>query len=258
MIIAVCNQKGGVGKTTLATNLAARMKSSTRKPNLLIDCDPQGNATTTLGVEVDPGSFTLNDVLAAVATGSNGSVASQAVIHVAEPWNLALLPADRLLASREADTSLGRESRLSIIAHELEGSFGHIIIDCPPAIGMLTTNALVAADRALIVTTARETAVDGVSEMVSTIATIRAHYNPNLILNGIILNAYRADRLDRREWAEKLHEFYGDYIYPTPIPEREAIAAAASKHEPIPHSDEAINQALEEIINNVLRERIHR
>lgn len=247
MIIAICNQKGGVGKTTLATNLAARMHAANGKPNLLIDCDPQGNATTTLGVEVKPGDFTLNDVLAAVATGSAGGVARQALTHVGQPWSLDLLPADRLLASRESDTSLGRETRLATITEELSGDYGHIVIDCPPAIGMLTTNALVAADRAIIVTHARETSVDGVSEMVSTIATVRAHYNPRLALAGIVLNAYRQDRVDRREWAEKLREYFGSYLLDTPLPEREAIAAAATRHEPIPETEEGTAAVIKEI-----------
>lgn len=246
MIIAVCNQKGGVGKTTLATNLARQLRGDD-KPVLLIDADPQGNATTTMGIEVNPGDFTLNDVLAAVASGSPGGIARQSIQHLAEPWSLDLLPADRLLASRESDTSLGREARLATITEELRGDYAHIVIDCPPAIGMLTTNALVAADRALIVTHARETAVDGVSEMVSTIATVRAHYNPRLVLAGILMNAYRADRVDRRTWAEELRKYYGDYLLETPIPEREAIAAAASRHEPIPEGETEISSALEQI-----------
>lgn len=133
MILAICNQKGGVGKTTLATNLAVRMKGPKGKPNLLVDCDPQGNATTTLGVEIKPGDFTLNDVLAAVATGSAGSVARGAILNIKESWSLDLFPADRLLASRESDTSLGRETRLATVTEELREDYGHIIIDCPPA-----------------------------------------------------------------------------------------------------------------------------
>jgi chromosome partitioning protein len=251
MILAICNQKGGVGKTTLATNLAVRMKGPTGKPNLLVDCDPQGNATTTLGVEIKPGDFTLNDVLAAVATGSAGSVARGAILNIKESWSLDLLPADRLLASRESDTSLGRETRLATVTEELREDYGHIIIDCPPAIGMLTTNALVAADKALIVTQARETSVDGVSEMVSTIATIRSHYNPRLTLAGIVLNAYRPDRTDRRAWADKLREYFGNYLFDVSIPEREAIAAAATRHEPIPASDEQTTAVITELAKHL-------
>lgn len=249
MIIAICNQKGGVGKTTLATNLAKRMRS-TGKKNLVIDCDPQGNATTTLGVDISPGDFTLNDVLAAVATGSAGSLGRQAVRYIDSPWNIDLLPADRLLASRESDTSLGRETRLATVTEDLRDDYGHIIIDCPPSIGMLTTNALVAADRALIVTHARETAVDGVSEMVSTIATVRAHYNPHLILAGIVMNAYRKDRVDRRAWADKLNEYFGNYLLKSTLPEREAIASAATRHEPI--TDEEATEIVDEISKHLL------
>lgn len=231
MIIAVVNQKGGVGKTTISTNLATYL-ARRGADVLLVDADPQGNATTTVGVDLTSESFTLNDVLVAVASGADGSVTGQAIAHAGAAWAIDVLPADRLLASRETDISLGRESRLRKALASVKERYDHIVIDCPPSLGMLTTNALVAADRALIVTTARETALDGVAEIISTIATVRAHYNHGLNLAGILLNAYRADRVDRREWYEHVTHAYGDYVITPPILEREAIAAAASRHEP--------------------------
>lgn len=231
MIIAVVNQKGGVGKTTISTNLASYL-AKRGADVLLVDADPQGNATTTTGIDLTGESFTLNDVLVAVASGAEPTVTHQAIVQANSSWHFDVLPADRLLASRETDISLGRESRLRTALSSVKNNYDHIIIDCPPSLGMLTTNALVTADRALIVTTARETALDGVAEIVSTIAMVRAHYNHLLNLAGIVLNSYRADRVDRREWQKHLEDVYGDYVVNPPIPEREAIAVSASRHEP--------------------------
>ncbi|QTG75367.1 MULTISPECIES: ParA family protein [Trueperella] len=245
MIIAVCNQKGGVGKTTLSTNLA-HLLSNSGETTLLVDADPQGNATTVTNVRLGSSQLTLNDVLAAIATGASGDVARQAICPSSEhrTWNIDVLPSDRLLASRESDTSLGRESRLATMSSAMSTSYDHIVIDCPPSLGMLTTNALVAADVALIVTTTREASFDGVAEMVNTIATVRAHYNPRLRLSGIAVNEWRPDRTDRQEWARALREHYGRYLIEPFIPEREAIARAASAHEPIATTDDAVIAAL--------------
>ncbi|MEW6901097.1 ParA family protein [Trueperella pyogenes] len=232
MIIAVCNQKGGVGKTTVATNLAHQLAKEGTV--LLVDCDPQGNATTTIGIELERNALTLNDVLAAVAAGQSPLVAHQALVQAPSVWGeIDVLPSDRLLASRSEDIALGRESRLRTALATLTDDYAHIVIDCPPSLGMLTTNALVAADSALIVTTARESAVDGVSEMISTIAAVRSYYNPNLTLGGIVVNAHRPDRTDRARWHETLKDAYGSYLLDGWIPEREAIAKAATAHIPI-------------------------
>lgn len=250
MITAICNQKGGVGKTTLATNLAARLTADGHV--LLIDADPQGNATTILGVEVGPQTITLNDVLAAIAEGTNPNIVNAAITSASDEWdNVDIIPSDRLLASRETDTSLGRETRLSTALRCVSDEYAHIIIDCPPSLGMLTTNALVAADQALIVSTARETSVDGVAEMASTIAAVRSHYNPRLTLAGLAVNAYRSDRTDRRAWLNQLDEYYGDYVIYPPLPEREAIAAAGTDHRPIPNIDDAVREGLTAILNAI-------
>ena len=248
MIIAVCNQKGGVGKTTIATNLAHRL--SRQGTILLVDADPQGNATTTLGLDLVPQALTLNDVLAAIAAGQDPTVVYQAIVTAPTQWGeVDILPADRLLASRQEDVGIGREYRLKTALRPLIEDYAHIIIDCPPSLGVLTTNALVAADTALIVTTAREAAVDGVSEMISTIAACRSYYNPNLYLAGILLNAHRPDRTDRERWHRTLQESFGSFLIDGYIPEREALAHAATAHIPLTAgSDPLIDDALTEAI----------
>ncbi|MEW6888117.1 ParA family protein [Trueperella pyogenes] len=244
MIIAVCNQKGGVGKTTIATNLANRLSS--QGTVLIVDADPQGNATTTLGVDLARNALTLNDVMAAIAAGQTPTVVYQAIVSAPSDWGeVDVLPADRLLASRQEDVAIGREYRLKTALSPVADDYAHIVIDCPPSLGVLTTNALVAADMALIVTTAREAAVDGVSEMISTIAACRSYYNQNLQLAGILVNAHRPDRTDRKNWHETLKNSFGPYLIEGYLPEREAVAHAASAHTPIkPALDPLIDTAL--------------
>ena len=251
MIIAVCNQKGGVGKTTVATNLAHRL--SNQGTVLLVDADPQGNATTTIGLDLQPEALTLNDVLAAVAAGHDPAVVYQAVVSANSEWGeVDVLPADRLLASRQEDVGIGREFRLRNAIGPLMEDYAHIVIDCPPSLGILTTNALVAADMALIVTSAREAAVDGVAEMISTIAACRSYYNPNLQLAGILVNAHRPDRTDRKTWHETLQTSFGSYLIDGYLPERELVAHAASAHTPIkPSLDPLIDTALSQTITTI-------
>ncbi len=251
MIIAVCNQKGGVGKTTIATHLAHRL--ARRGTVLLVDTDPQGNATTTLGVTLDEDSRTLNDVLAAVAAGQSPYVIYEAIVAASTPWgDVDVVPADRLLASRAEDNSLGRESRLRTALTCLGDDYTHVVIDCPPGLGMLTTNALVAADQALVVTTPRETAIDGVAEMITTVATVRNYYNSKLSLCGVLVNAYRSDRVDRRERLAKLREYYANYIFDTCVPERELIPQSSSQHQPVPvDAEPALDHALAAIAHKI-------
>lgn len=238
-IIAVANQKGGVGKTSTTINLADALARNGHRV-LVIDADPQANATSILDVELDPvESRTLLDVLAAVTTGQAGAGALAAAIHPAGPtWNrIDVVPSQRELASREADNSPGREFLLRTAMDGAIDNYDVVLIDCPPSLGALTLSALAAADTVLIVTEPRVSSVDGVSELAVTIDTVRRYYNKELTTAGIVINRWRNDRLDRAVWREELRTLYGDAVIDHPLPEREVVAVAATNGVPVPRRE---------------------
>lgn len=234
-IVAVANQKGGVGKTATTVNLADALARNGHRV-LVIDADPQANATSILDVELDVESRTLHDVLTAVATGQAGAGALAAALHPAgHAWGgIDVVPAQRELASREADNSPGREFHLRTAMDGAIEEHDVVLIDCPPSLGALTLSALTAATSVLIVTEPRASSVDGVAELTTTISTVQRYYNPGLTTAGILINRWRSDRLDRAVWREELHNTYGSVMIDHPLPEREVIAVAATNRVPVP------------------------
>ena len=253
-IVAVANQKGGVGKTATTVNLADALARNGHRV-LVIDADPQANATSILDIELDAESRTLHDVLTAVATGQAGAGALAAAIHPAGPaWGgIDVIPAQRELASREADNSPGREFHLRTAMDSAIEEYDVVLIDCPPSLGALTLSALTAATSVLIVTEPRASSVDGVAELTTTISAVQRYYNPGLTTAGILINRWRSDRLDRAVWRQELAAIYGATMIDHPLPEREVVAVAATNHVPVPKR-EAYDYvaAIEAVVRHIL------
>jgi len=250
VIIAISNQKGGVGKTVLTALLAHRLQRPGR-PVLAVDLDPQANLTALLDVATEDGMLTVNDVLADVAHGGDGGLA-QATRPAGDAWGaVRVVVADRLLAGREQDVALGRESRLKT-ALAAARAYEHVLIDCPPALGMLTTNALVAADRAVVVTEPRRSSVDAVAQTVATIAAVRSHYNAGLLLGAVVLNRLERGRRDPQALVAELEHVYGGYVVSPPIPQRESVAAVATSRRPVAGGSPEVIEAVDAVVARLL------
>lgn len=215
------NQKGGVGKTATTLGFASAMRHRGGKV-LVIDMDPQANATTGLGVEVTSETLTAGD---AMASGEVG-VAMDAVRSTSWGSGVDCVPSDVHLAEREYETGgAGHEFRLS---RSLEGIDGYdlALIDCPPSVGELVTNALVAADSALIVTEADVDSLMGVANVMDTIQAVKRYYNPRLGTAGIVLNNLDLRAGEQRYRLGELQEAYGVLVWEPYVPHRARIADA--------------------------------
>lgn len=225
-IIAVANQKGGVGKTTTSVNLSACLASQEKKV-LLVDCDPQGNATSGFGVNKSELDFTIYHVLI------NGTDIQEAIQKT--EFDVDILPSNIELAGAEVElvAAISRETRLKKALDKVSGQYDYIIIDCPPSLGLLTLNSLAAADSVLMPIQCEFYALEGVSQLINTIQLVRNNLNAELAVEGVLMTMYDSRTKLAEQVVAEVRENFGDAVYQTMIPRNVRLSEAPSYGQPI-------------------------
>jgi chromosome partitioning protein len=252
-IIGIANQKGGVGKTTTAINLAACLGAA-EKRTLLVDLDPQGNSTSGMGIDRTACTHSVYDTLLGTVP------VLQATVHNVVD-GVDLLPATRDLVGVEVELVrlAERESRLRAALRPVVAGYDFILIDCPPSLGLLTINALVAAQAVIMPLQCEYYALEGLGQLLKAVTLVRQKLNPTLAIEGILLTMYDSRTLLARRVAEEARRYFGTMVFHTVIPRNVRLGEAPSYGKPIIHYDigssgaEAYLQFTQELLSNGAR-----
>ena len=226
-IVAIANQKGGVGKTTTAINLSACLAYLNKK-TLLIDLDPQGNSTTGLGIDKRNTPLSAYDIII------NDKKVEEVVISTVQN-NLSICPSNINLAGAEVElvSQISRESRLADALEPVMEKFDYIMIDCPPSLGLLTLNALTAANTVLVPIQCEYFALEGLSQLMETIKIVQRRLNTSLLVEGVVLTMFDSRTNLSVEVAEEVRRHFSDRVYQTVIPRNVKLSEAPSYGLPI-------------------------
>lgn len=230
-IIAVTNQKGGVGKTTSTVNLGASLASLGNRV-LLVDIDPQGNATSGVGVDKGAMDVCVYNVLVEDADAATVSVPT-------EIENLSIIPATIQLAGAEIElvSTMSREVKLKKSLQEVKDNYDYILIDCPPSLGLLTINALTASDSVLIPVQCEYYALEGLSQLLNTVRLVQKHLNKQLLIEGVLLTMLDARTNLGIQVIEEVKKYFQEKVYKTIVPRNVRLGEAPSHGKPITEYD---------------------
>ena len=248
-IIAFANQKGGVGKTTSAVNIASSLAAK-KYSVLLVDCDPQGNATSGLGIRKKSSSGSVYDVI--IGRSKTADMVCSTTVK-----NLSVLPSSMDLVGAEIELvdMADREARLRAALEQVRDSYDFIIIDCPPSLGLLTLNCLTAADGVVIPLLCEFYSLEGISQLTQTIRHVKSRVNPSLELIGVLVNMYDGRLTLTVQVMEEIKRYFGAKLFARPVPRNVKLSEAPSYGVPIDIYDKYSKgaRAYEEVTEELIR-----
>jgi chromosome partitioning protein len=250
-VLAVVNQKGGVGKSTTAVNLAASLGQAGCKV-LLVDLDPQGNATSGFGLNKNQRELCVYDAIL-------GDTPLETIIEPVEIEHVFVVPATIQLAGAEIElvSAMSREGRLKAILEPVRNEFEYVIIDCPPSLGLLTINALTAADGLLIPIQCEYYALEGLSKLLDSVRLVKTHLNPDLEVFGVVMTMYDSRTRLAQQVVDEVRDFFEEKVFKTLIPRTVRLSEAPSFGQPVtlfdPHGKgaEAYRSLAKEVMDRV-------